>query len=33
MKEKCMATDQENIFNADYKLHELTQATASFRTK
>jgi hypothetical protein len=28
-----MATDQENIFNADYKLHELTQATPSLRTK
>jgi hypothetical protein len=28
-----MATDQENTFNADYKLHELNQATASLRTK
>jgi hypothetical protein len=28
-----MATDQENIFNADYKFHEQTQATASLRTR
>jgi ribonuclease HI len=33
IKQKCRATDQETIFNTDFKLHELTQAIASLRTK
>jgi hypothetical protein len=33
IKQKCGATYQENIFNAKFKLNELTQATASLCTK
>jgi ribosomal protein S18 len=32
-KEKCRITNQENIFNTDFKLHELTEAIASLKTR
>jgi hypothetical protein len=31
--EKCWITNQENIFNTDFKRHELTQAIASLKTR
>jgi tRNA(Met) C34 N-acetyltransferase TmcA len=33
MKQKCRTTDQENIFNSDFRLHNLTQAIASLKTR
>jgi hypothetical protein len=33
IKEKCRITNQENIFNTDFKPHELTQAIASLKTR
>jgi hypothetical protein len=33
IKEKCRITNQENIFNTDFKSHELTQAIASLKTR
>jgi hypothetical protein len=33
IKEKCRITNQENIFNTDFKPHELTKATASLKTR
>jgi hypothetical protein len=33
IKQKHRITNQENIFNSDFKLHELTQATASLKTR
>jgi hypothetical protein len=33
IKQKYRNTDQENIFNSVFKLHELTQAIASLETK
>jgi hypothetical protein len=32
-KEKCRITNQENIFNTDFKPHELTQDIASLKTR
>jgi hypothetical protein len=33
IKEKCRIRNQENIFNTDFKPHELTQAIASLKTR
>jgi hypothetical protein len=33
IKVKCRITNQENIFNTDFKPHELTQAIASLKTR
>jgi hypothetical protein len=33
MKQKCRNTDQENIYNSGFNLHELTQAIVSLKTK